>query len=135
MTKSRSGKIPNSKYFKNSFSKYLNERGYVNIKESFQIKHKNEEIRNIFAIGDIVNLKEEKTAFNSRYHSEIVCFNIENFESTKNIKLYKEKHQLITLSLGMNLGMHINGDLVKIDKKLMELRKKLLSEFNKKNSF
>ena len=55
---------------------------------------------NIFAAGDVNDVKEEKTAQNAEYHAKTVVKNIINLEEGKELVPYETNSRIMIISLG-----------------------------------
>ena len=95
------GITPNSEPLKKNMSKYLNKREYVNVNKYLQING----YKNIFAAGDITNIKEEKLAQNAECHADIIIKNLKNIESNKPLEKYVPKPRIMIISLGRFNGI------------------------------
>jgi len=93
------GITPNFEFMKKNFSEKL-EKG-IKVDQHLRVIG----MKNIFAAGDIVNIKEEKTAQNAEHHANIVVKNIKNLESGINLKNYESKKRLFVISLGKYNGI------------------------------
>ncbi|MFA5857020.1 MAG: FAD-dependent oxidoreductase [Candidatus Pacearchaeota archaeon] len=96
------GIIPNSEFIQKTNKYYLDEKNFLIVNEFLQINNKN-----IFGAGDIINIKEEKTAQNAEEHAKIIVKNIIRIEKNKSLKKYKSKPRIIALSLGKYNGLLI----------------------------
>lgn len=95
------GITPNSDFAKKSFPKLVSKRGYVAVNKFLQLKgHKN-----IFVGGDVVDIKEEKTAQISLEHAEVIIQNIRNLEAKKALKEYVHEKRAMLMSLGSHAGV------------------------------
>eukprot|EP01132_Coremiostelium_polycephalum_P004743 gene4743-5920_t len=85
------------------FNELLDETGRIQVNDFLQVG----QFKNIFAIGDITNVKEIKTAYNARYHSNIVAKNINFIEGNKIEKMVKHKPTppAVSLALGRRDGI------------------------------
>jgi apoptosis-inducing factor 2 len=99
------GFTPNTGYLKKDFSKILDEAGYIKVNQNLQV----EGFPNIFAMGDITNLKEEKLGQCAMEHSPIVVSNIENVILGKSLKEYKVKPRQSAYALGLNYCILVDG--------------------------
>ena len=97
------GIVPNSQLLSKNFPKTLAQRGYVKVNEHLQL----EGSHNIFVAGDLVNIKEEKTAQNSEIQAKVVVENVKRLAKGKELESYKSKKRLIVLSLGKWKGILI----------------------------
>lgn len=97
------GFVPNNSLLKKNFSSSLADNGYVKVNEFLQVS--GVEAANIFAIGDLADLDEEKMAERAFAHAKFVVKVIGNLNSGKPLsksKAYKvpSKPPLMVISLG-----------------------------------
>ncbi len=78
------------------------ENGSLSVNESLQVKG----YSNIFAGGDITDIKEEKTGHNADSHSKIISENIFRMKENRTLKTYSKLRVPLVISLG-----DINGIL------------------------
>ncbi len=102
------GVEPNFEFMKKNFSKNLNDKGYVKVNSFLQLNG----IKNIFAAGDIIDVKEEKTAQNAERHAEIIVHNLRALELGGKLKEYKVKKIPFVISLGKYNGIFEYGNFV-----------------------
>src|SRR3989344_3234719 len=88
---------PLEKYFKNA----LNEKKQIKVNDFLQI----ENYENIFAAGDITNIKEEKLAQNAEKQATIVIKNLKNTINNKHLTKYHSKPRIMVISLGRFNGI------------------------------
>ena len=81
---------------KKFFCDRLEENGLIKVNEYLQLEGEN----NIFAAGDINNVKEEKTAQNAEKHAEIIASNIIMLENGKELSKYYSRKRPLVISLG-----------------------------------
>ena len=91
----------NSKFMLKNFKQALNENNHIKVNEYLQVQGK----KNIFAAGDIIDVKEEKTAQNAEKHASIVAKNILALEKRKPLKKYNSKKTALVISLGKYNGV------------------------------
>jgi len=96
---------PNFEFLKKNFSKALNEKNQVKVNSFLQVKKQGKVCKNIFAAGDITDLKEEKTAQNSENHALIVSKNICAIENKKPLHKYHSNSRGMVISLGKKNGI------------------------------
>jgi len=96
---------PNFEFLKKNFSKALNEKNQIKVNSFLQVKKQRKVCKNIFAAGDITDLKEEKTAQNSENHAVIVSKNICAIENKKSLHKYESKPRGMVISLGKKNGI------------------------------
>lgn len=78
----------------------IGENGSLRVNESLQVMG----YPNIFAGGDITDIKEEKTGHNADAHARIISENIVRMKEEKNLKTYSKMKTPLIISLG-----NING--------------------------
>jgi len=99
---------PNYTCMSKNLSYCLNERKAIIVNEYLQVKS----FHNIFAVGDINALKEEKTAQNAEIQAEFVGKNIFNLENGKKLEEYKSKARIMVISLGKWHGILVYKNFV-----------------------
>ncbi|HVY01609.1 MAG TPA: FAD-dependent oxidoreductase [Candidatus Nanoarchaeia archaeon] len=92
----------------NKMNGILDERRFVYVDENLRVKGMN----NVFAGGDITNIREEKTGQNAEKHAQVIAKNIRRFEQRKELTSYKHKSSPIVISLGPRKGILIMGNFV-----------------------
>ena len=95
------GIVPNFDFMKNNLKYSLNENNYVIVNEFLQVKN----YINIFAAGDISDVKEEKTAQNAIKQGNIVCINIKNSGMKRPLVKYESTKRIMVISLGKYCGI------------------------------
>src|SRR3989344_4286946 len=90
---------PNSDFLKDNFSKNINEKGYVKVNQYLQLNE------NIFAAGDVNDVKEEKTAQNAEFHAKNIVDNLINLEEGKELVPYETNSRIMIISLGKWKGI------------------------------
>ncbi|MEK6918947.1 MAG: FAD-dependent oxidoreductase [Nanoarchaeota archaeon] len=96
MTLICTGIKPNSEFLKKHFSKNLDEKEHVIVNDKLQACG----LTNVFAVGDINNVMEEKTAQAAEKQSKIVIKNLKNLEKNKELLSYHPKKKAVVISLG-----------------------------------
>jgi len=91
-----------------SLSYCLNERKEIIVNEYLQVKG----LSNIFAAGDITDVREEKTAQNAEKQAEIAAKNIINIEKGKALKKYLSKPRIMVINLGKWHGILVYKNFV-----------------------
>jgi len=99
---------PNYQFMKKSFSEFLNERGSIKVNENLNLEGK----KNVFAIGDVVDIKEEKTAQNAERQADVIIHNISNMDKGKKLQVYKTKKSTLLISLGKYNAIMTMGDKI-----------------------
>eukprot|EP01080_Neovahlkampfia_damariscottae_P008561 gene8561-383_t len=111
---------PNSKLIK--IPEIIDERGYIKVNKNMQV----EGFENIFAIGDVVNVVEEKLAQNAEKHAQIVLQNIPKVITGEKLVDYILAPRSMLLSLGPNNTLFIQGNSVLFEGFLMSLIKSIV---------
>ncbi len=103
---------PNSDFMKKNFQEALNENNQIKVNEYLQIPKQ----KNIFAVGDVNSINEEKTAQNAERQAAIVVKNLLALESGKELIKYKSKKNIMVISLGKYNGILEYKDLIIVGK-------------------
>ena len=91
------GARPNTEFIKSLGSEALTDKGFVKVRPTLQLVHH----PRIFAMGDIIDWKEEKQAAKAMGHVSIVANNVLALLGLKpGFKNYKGSYELIALSNG-----------------------------------
>lgn len=90
------------------FSDCLDERGFVIVNNHLQVKG----YRNIFAVGDIIPLDQEKLGQNAEFHADVVFHNLASFDKRQKMKSYEPASRFMLISLGNKKCMMIDGKKV-----------------------
>tara|TARA_Y100000034_G_scaffold137001_1_gene218235 strand:+ start:9065 stop:10108 length:1044 start_codon:yes stop_codon:yes gene_type:complete len=98
----------NSSFINGQLKKAVGERGHVNVNEHFQVVGQD----NIFAIGDVTGIREEKTAQNAELHAETCVNNIEALEKKEPMVPYKAQKRALVISLGKWNAIYEGKDFV-----------------------
>jgi apoptosis-inducing factor 2 len=130
------GFSPSVNYLKPYLSDYMNKFDHFKVNRYFQLSNRinDQEIilKNIFAIGDVVALKEDLLASNTMNHAICTIQNIISLESDCNFKSYQSMEREIILHLGSEHSLVITNGLARISGKI-ELKKKQVLEVNMMN--
>eukprot|EP01132_Coremiostelium_polycephalum_P008524 gene8524-10479_t len=103
------GNRPNSEALRANFSEVIDHMGYMKVNEHMQV----EGFQNIFAIGDITNVSELKTAYNALFHAIVVSKNISAIEHKKSLSKHTPTYPMLFISIGKNKGVsNIPGGIV-----------------------
>jgi NADH dehydrogenase FAD-containing subunit len=86
----------------------LDERGSIKVDEFLRVEGK----KNIFAGGDVTNIREEKTAQVAEEHARIIVKNIRAIEHEKSLVAYTPKRKPMLVSLGTWNGIYEKGNRV-----------------------
>jgi apoptosis-inducing factor 2 len=89
---------PNSDFIN---KKMLDERGFVIVNDYMQVIGKEK----IFSVGDVNNLKAEKTAQVAELQAKVVVNNILNLEKQKQLNKYFHEEKPLVISLGKKHGI------------------------------
>lgn len=74
----------------------LTDTGFVKVQSTLQLSTHPE----IFAIGDVVDLPEQKQLFKAQSHAAIVAANVVAYLRGRSLKLYKSMPEVIFISIG-----------------------------------
>lgn len=102
------GITPNYDFMKKNFRDKLNPKGFIRVNEHLQIEGYN----NIFAVGDVSDKVEEKTAQNAERQARVVVKNILALEKNENLIQYYSKRTPLVISLGKYNGIFDTGKFV-----------------------
>jgi NADH dehydrogenase FAD-containing subunit len=100
----------NFELMKNNFSKSLDDKNRLRVNEFLQVSGVSK--GNIFAAGDLTDVKEEKTAQNAERQAKVVVDNICNFDSGHEMVKYKPKSRPLVISLGKKKAIFDSGGFV-----------------------
>lgn len=132
------GITPNYKFMKKNFSASLDEKGFVRVNEFLQVvsstgrkNNYGEKFRpklkgasvdglgdnavgggRIFAVGDVGDVKEEKTAQNAERQGEVIVKNIFALESRQDLVRYVSRNGPLVISLGPWKGIFVKKGFV-----------------------
>lgn len=102
------GITPNYDFMKKYFRDKLNAKGFIKVNEYLQLKGHD----NIFAVGDVTDRAEEKTAQNAERQARIAIKNIIALEKNGNLIKYHSKRKPFVISLGKYNGIFDTGNFV-----------------------
>ena len=102
------GITPNFDFIKKNFSYLLNYQNHIKVNGYLQVDGK----QNIFAVGDVNNIVEEKTAQNAKRQAKLTLKNICNLEKNKNLEEYVPKKTPLVISLGKRKGIFVSNNFV-----------------------
>lgn len=105
------GFVPNTDFLQAECGDLLSERGHIKVNEYLQVKGH----PNIFAVGDVADIDEEKLAQNAEKHGGVVAKNIMAMESGKSMRSYKPGTRILIISLGPKRAMVVRGDRVVVE--------------------
>ena len=104
-------------------SKFIsNKKGFLIVNENLKVSNR------VYAGGDIINTKEEKTAQNAREHAKDICKNIIKEIKGKSLLKYQGRNSPMVISLGPKCGIFffkkfiLTGLIPGFMKKLIEKR-------------
>jgi len=97
------GITPNSKFIG---QEYLNTKGFILVDPTLRLKE------NIFVLGDVNSIREEKTAQSSEKQALLTIKNIVALEKNKPLSNYKIKQRPIIISLGKNKALFIYKNFI-----------------------
>ncbi len=86
----------------------VDERGSIKVDEFLRVEGK----KNVFAGGDVTNVREEKTAQCAEEHARIIVKNIRALEDEKQLTAYKSERKPMLVSLGKWNGIYEKGNRV-----------------------
>eukprot|EP01027_Heterolobosea_sp_BB2_P013196 GEZU01019053.1.p1 GENE.GEZU01019053.1~~GEZU01019053.1.p1 ORF type:complete len:173 (-),score=70.04 GEZU01019053.1:339-857(-) len=127
------GFTPNTQCFEPHFSHLLDPHNQVKVNSFMQVGN----MKNVFAAGDIVDIKEEKLAQNAKLHAEVIIANIrrlsqnQNPNNNNNVELveYKPGERVLIVSLGPKKAVMIKNDKVLFESAIVSKVKNLI-EYN-----
>jgi len=99
-----------------------NKKGFLIVGENLKVSNR------VYAGGDIINTKEEKTAQNAREHAKVICKNIIREINGKSLLKYRGRDSPMVISLGSKCGIFfykkfiLTGLIPGLMKKLIEKR-------------
>ncbi|KAK2464741.1 hypothetical protein APHAL10511_003159 [Amanita phalloides] len=100
------GPTPNTSFIVTSLGAHVaNERGYVKTRPTFQLPDYPE----IFALGDIIDWKEQKQLTKAQAHAAIVAANVDAYLSGRTLTSYKGSPEMIVITLGKHAGVSYVG--------------------------
>ena len=99
---------PNYRCMSKNLAYCLNQGKAIIVNEYLQVKG----FSNVFAAGDITDIKEEKTAQNAEKQAKVVAKNIINLEKGKNLEKYLSKPRIMVISLGKWHGILVYKNFV-----------------------
>lgn len=102
------GITPNYDFMEKNFKAKLNQNGFIKVNEHLQL----EGYTNIFAIGDVNDRAEEKTAQNAERQARIAVKNIIALEKNASLTQYHSKRTPLVISLGKYNGIFDTGKFV-----------------------
>lgn len=102
------GIMPNYQYLRRHCSTKLTDTKSLCVNSYLQVEgHKN-----IFAAGDITNIKEEKTAQNAEQQAQIAVHNLLQQEKNKKLNEYRSQSRIMVISLGKWDGLLVYKNFV-----------------------
>ncbi len=90
------GPKPSTGFIASSLSGVVTDKGFVKVKPTLQLVSYPE----IFALGDILDWKEQKQAAKANAHAALVSANVLNYLNSKPLKEYKGSYELILVTNG-----------------------------------
>ncbi|EGC30594.1 hypothetical protein DICPUDRAFT_83476 [Dictyostelium purpureum] len=95
-------KINSEAYTNSHFQNSINQQGQIKVNASLQV----EGFKNIFAVGDVTDTKEFKTAFNASTHAKVVAKVIEAVNKNSNkLPTHTPSKPVMILALGKSDGV------------------------------
>ncbi|KAK0208923.1 hypothetical protein DFS33DRAFT_1306417 [Desarmillaria ectypa] len=101
------GPKPNTGFIASSLPGAITDKGFVKIKPTLQLASYPE----IFALGDILDWKEQKQAAKANAHAALISANVLSYLDGKHLKEYKGSYELILVTNGKNGGAAYFGVL------------------------
>ncbi len=98
----------NYEFLERGFRKILTERNQIKVGGDLLVDGQ----KNIFAVGDVNGIKEEKTAQNAEKQAEVVIENIKRVDNSEELKKYKGGKRVMVISLGSKEGIIEYGNFV-----------------------
>ncbi len=98
----------NYEFMEKNFSKFLNERKQAKTNKYLQF----DDMKNVFAGGDITDIIEEKTAQSAEKQARIIVKNVKRMENNLSLKEYIPKKRPMVISLGKYRGIFDTGTFV-----------------------
>lgn len=95
------GIVPNTEFFHKHFSSVLNEKKQVMVEHTLQMKG----YKNIFVVGDLNDLAEEKTAQSAEKQAYVAIQNIFALENKEKLISYHTFPKVMVISLGRFYGI------------------------------
>jgi apoptosis-inducing factor 2 len=102
------GIVPNYKFMKGKFKHHLNERNQVRVNDHLQLHG----MKNIFAIGDVGDRVEEKTAQNAERQADVMVKNICALEKGKLLVKYCQRSRPLLISLGKHAAIYCGEKII-----------------------
>lgn len=102
------GITPNSDFLDKKSLNVLSKRKTIKVNKYLQVENS----KNIFSAGDIIEIKEEKTAQAAENQADIVIKNIQCLEKNKPLKAYIPKKRPMIISLGKYNGIFESKNMV-----------------------
>lgn len=103
------GFAPNTSFAKDSSEDFVDERGFFKVNRHLQ----STEQENIFAIGDVTDVAENKLAQNAFRHAAIAAQNIVSLEAGRALKAYTPEERRLCIMLGRSNSVVVspNGEV------------------------
>ncbi|KAF8667838.1 hypothetical protein AX14_006285, partial [Amanita brunnescens Koide BX004] len=102
------GPTPNTGFVESSLGAHtVNSRKYVRVRPTLQLQ----EYTDIFALGDIIDWKEQKQITKAWGHAAIVAANVEAYLAGRKLKEYKGSPEMAMITNGKNAGVTFIGML------------------------
>ncbi|XP_078483042.1 ferroptosis suppressor protein 1-like [Ciona intestinalis] len=108
----------NNQFFKEALSGALTEHGALEVNEYFQVKGHED----IYAMGDVTNVKEEKMAYTAKIHADLIKSNLLAEASDRTKKAYPGARVAMVVPVGRTggagqfMGMQLGDFAVKMFK-------------------
>jgi NADH dehydrogenase FAD-containing subunit len=90
------GPRPNTEFISSSLSGAVTDRGLVKVKPTLQLTA----YPDIFAVGDVLDIAEEKQVAKAQTHAAIVAANVLSYLAGGSLKPYKGSMEMIVVTIG-----------------------------------
>jgi apoptosis-inducing factor 2 len=102
------GILPNYLLMEKTCTTTLSSKRYICVNKYLQVQGR----KNVFAAGDITNIREEKTAQHAEAQAKTVVMNICAIDRGRELVPYVSEQRPMLVSLGKRDGMLVKGDFV-----------------------
>eukprot|EP00005_Dracoamoeba_jomungandri_P004191 CAMPEP_0174256360 /NCGR_PEP_ID=MMETSP0439-20130205/5600_1 /TAXON_ID=0 /ORGANISM="Stereomyxa ramosa, Strain Chinc5" /LENGTH=918 /DNA_ID=CAMNT_0015338937 /DNA_START=8 /DNA_END=2764 /DNA_ORIENTATION=+ len=109
------GFTPNSSFLADNFPDRLNGHGYITVNSFLQVVGPFDCYENVFAIGDVCDIPEEKLAQSAEKHAGVVVKNILALETKSSLSKYSPSNRVLIISLGPKKALLVKGNTVYIE--------------------
>ncbi len=121
------GTVPNTACIKGRLRKALDEKGFVRVDGHLRVRG----FENIFAVGDVTDIREDKSAQNAFLHASVASRNILALERRAPPREYRSRERATLVSLGSKngifayRGLAFGGRIPAVMKKAVEWKVRL----------